>query len=68
MKIRCDLMDEIARSKTQCRDDQLSVEADAAPFIYGFRLFIVLTRSLRKTAERKQLPLPTHCFRASHPA
>lgn len=41
MKIRCDLMDEIARSKTQCRDDQLSVEADAAPFIYGlgFSLF-----------------------------
>lgn len=35
MKIRCGLMDEIARSKTQRRDDQLSVEADAAPFIYG---------------------------------
>lgn len=41
MKIRCDLVDEIARSKTQCCDGQLSIEADPGPFIYGldFSLF-----------------------------
>lgn len=35
-------MDEFARSKSQCCDEQISVEADTAPFIYGLD-FIVLT-------------------------
>ena len=41
MKTRCDLMVDVAISKTQCCDGQLSIEADPGPFIdgLGFSLF-----------------------------